>query len=95
MHVQPPQIAAPAIQEPLPALPVNAQRKYILPLAPSAPDGPERLLARSQAAFNAGEQDFKAGHLGKAREEFDQALDELLAIVMSVWEISIATWWTR
>ncbi len=49
------------------------------PLVMQAPYGPERLAADSQAAFDAGEQDFQAGHLGKAREEFDEALDQLLA----------------
>lgn len=37
------------------------------------------MAAESQSAFDAGEQDFKAGHLGKARAEFDDALDHLLA----------------
>ena len=49
------------------------------PLISAAPDGTEWLVSHSQAAFDAGEQDFRAGHLGKAREEFDQALDQLLA----------------
>jgi len=44
-----------------------------------APNSVERVAAESQAAFDAGEQDFRAGHLGKAREEFDEALDGLLA----------------
>jgi membrane-bound lytic murein transglycosylase D len=44
-----------------------------------APDGNKRLEIQSQAAFDAGEQDFRAGYLGKAREEFDAALDQLLA----------------
>lgn len=60
-------------------MPVNAEHKYIVSLAPASPDGKEWLLAQSRAAFDAGEQDFRAGHLGKAREEFDQSLDELLA----------------
>jgi membrane-bound lytic murein transglycosylase D len=38
-----------------------------------------QLAASSRAAFDAGEQDFHAGFLGKAREEFDVALDQLLA----------------
>ena len=49
------------------------------PLVIQVPNGPEQLAAESQAAFDAGEQDFQAGHLGKAREEFDEALDQLLA----------------
>jgi len=60
-------------------LPITAKKKAPVPLSLPAPDGPERVAAQSQAAFDAGEQDFRAGHLGKAREEFDQALDGLLA----------------
>jgi len=44
-----------------------------------APNGIDWLAAQSQAAFDAGEEDFRAGRLGKAREEFDRALDQLLA----------------
>jgi membrane-bound lytic murein transglycosylase D len=79
VQVRPPQIAAPSA-EPVPqALPLNAPPKNLPPVAVQAPDGVGRLVADSQAAFDAGEQDFKAGHLVKAREEFDQALDQLLA----------------
>jgi membrane-bound lytic murein transglycosylase D len=80
VQVRTPQIAvaSPQVQAPPPP-PINAERKVETPPAVPAPDGPEQLAARSQAAFDAGEQDFKAGHLGKAREEFDQALDQLLA----------------
>jgi membrane-bound lytic murein transglycosylase D len=79
MQVKPPQIALPS-QDPIPLpLPLTAQHKSLVPLAIQAPDGAERLAAESQAAFNAGEQDFQAGHLGKAREEFDESLDQLLA----------------
>ena len=50
-----------------------------MPLKLQTPNGAEKLAADSQAAFEAGETDFKAGRLGKAREEFDDALDQLLA----------------
>ena len=43
-----------------------------------APNGAQQFAADAQAAFDAGEQDFRAGHLEKARQEFDAALDELL-----------------
>jgi membrane-bound lytic murein transglycosylase D len=78
-RVVPAQIALPVQSEPLPPLPVNAKLKNSLLLGISSPDGTQRLAAQSQAAFDAGEQDFRAGFLGKAREEFDQALDLLLA----------------
>jgi membrane-bound lytic murein transglycosylase D len=73
------QIALPSQDQAAPPLPINAQHKFLKPLVVQAPDGPEELAAESQTAFDAGEQDFKAGHLGKAREEFDEALDQLLA----------------
>jgi membrane-bound lytic murein transglycosylase D len=79
VQVRPTQIALPA-QEPVqPPLPLAAQEKAPTPLAVKPADGVERLVSESQAAFDAGEQDYKAGHLGKAREEFDEALDQLLA----------------
>ena len=79
VQVRPSQIALQSQNQDLPSLPINAQHKFIVPLAMQSPDGAERLAVQSQAAFNAGEQDFQAGHLGKAREEFDEALDQLLA----------------
>ena len=80
VKVQPVQIAIPSVpQEPLPDLPLNAQHKSILPLSLIVPNGAEWVMTQSLAAFDAGEQDFRAGRLGKAREEFDEALDQLLA----------------
>jgi membrane-bound lytic murein transglycosylase D len=61
------------------SLPLTARRGSIPPLMVFPPNGIEWLVAQSRAAFDAGEQDFRAGRLGKAREEFDQALDQLLA----------------
>jgi membrane-bound lytic murein transglycosylase D len=43
------------------------------------PDGIQWLAAQSQAVFDAGELDFHEGRLDKAREEYDQALDQLVA----------------
>ena len=81
VQVRPPQIATPAAQESLPfvSLPMNARRGSLLPLMVFPPNGVEWLASQSQAAFNAGEQDFRAGRLAKAREEFDEALNQLLA----------------
>jgi membrane-bound lytic murein transglycosylase D len=73
------QVAAPAEAEPLPQLPLDPQRVPSTVLLNVAPDGIEWLARHSRAAFEAGEQDFRNGYLGKAREEFDQALDQLLA----------------
>ena len=74
------QIASPsAQQEPLPELALNAGHRSIPVLSLRKPDAAEWIAAQSKAAFEAGELDFQAGHLGKAREEFDDALDLLLA----------------
>ena len=79
VQVRPAQIALPVQQASQPQLPLNTGRGFIAPLVRTPPDGPQRLAARSRAAFDAGELDFRAGHLGKARDEFDLALDQLLA----------------
>jgi len=79
VQVRPTQIALPAQEAAQPPLPLATQQKAPTPLAVKPADGAERLATESQAAFDAGEQDYKAGHLGKAREEFDEALDQLLA----------------
>jgi membrane-bound lytic murein transglycosylase D len=78
-QVHPIQIAPPVQSEVLSPLPLDARRGPATPLISAAPDGIVWLASYSRAAFDAGEQDFRAGHLGKAREEFDQALDLLLA----------------
>ncbi|HEX4642391.1 MAG TPA: hypothetical protein VH161_02950, partial [Candidatus Acidoferrales bacterium] len=79
VQARPVQIALPPQPQVAPPPPVAAEHKVVAPPAVQAPTSAEALAASSQAAFDAGEQDFKAGHLGKAREEFDQALDQLLA----------------
>ncbi len=79
VQVRPAQIALPSQETVQTPLPLAAPRSGLPQLAVRAPYGPEQLAAESQAAFDAGEQDFKAGHLVKAREEFDDALDQLLA----------------
>ena len=83
VQVHPVEIAPQAVRESLPqiSLPLDARRgsRALTPLLVFPPNGAEWLAAQSQAAFDAGEQDFRAGRLGKAREEFDDALDQLLA----------------
>jgi membrane-bound lytic murein transglycosylase D len=81
VQVHPVEIMPPGLRESLPqvSLPLDARRGSTTPLQVFAPNGIEWLVAQSRAAFDAGEQDFRAGRLGKAREEFDEALDQLLA----------------
>jgi membrane-bound lytic murein transglycosylase D len=81
VQVHPIQIAPQTVQESLPSLtlPLNPRRDRVTPLIIYAPDGIQWLAARTRAVFDAGEQDFRAGRLGKARDEFDQAIDQILA----------------
>jgi membrane-bound lytic murein transglycosylase D len=80
VQVRPSQIALPTQDPVLFSLPLNAQQRVFTPLSIQNPlNGAERLAADSQESFDAGQQDFQAGHLDKAREEFDEALDGLLA----------------
>jgi membrane-bound lytic murein transglycosylase D len=79
VQVHPTQIAPPVQQEPIPQLPLNAGNRPNRPLVVMKPNGPQYLAGESLAAFNAGELDFRAGRLGKAREEFDDSVDMLLS----------------
>jgi len=68
-----------AVTPPLP-LPVPPNQD-IQPLAPipQPKSGLESLIAEVEAAFQAGEQNYKSGHLEKARRDFDRAVDLLLS----------------
>jgi peptidoglycan lytic transglycosylase D len=63
---------------PPPAAPAVTVRQQ--PPAPPKPvvDPIENLIATSQRHFQAGEKEISAGHLDKAREEFDRAVSVLL-----------------
>ncbi len=76
------QIAPPSQPETLPPLPVATRDARVVrtaEVASQAPNGIDLLVTQSEASFDAGEVDFRAGHLGQAREEFDQSLDVLLS----------------
>jgi len=83
VQVRPPQAAqAPVARAALltvGALPVDSPvlHHLILPAWPK-PDGVEALIAQVEGAFQAGEQEYKAGHLESARRDFDHAVDWLL-----------------
>jgi membrane-bound lytic murein transglycosylase D len=81
VQVHPIQLAPPPTLESLPplSLPLDARRGRETPLMVFEPDGIQWLAAQSQAVFDAGEQDFREGRLERAREEYDQALDQLVA----------------
>src|SRR5258708_34314859 len=86
VQAHPVQIAPPPVQESLPqiSLPLNARRRSLTPLMVFPPNGIDWLVAQSGAAFDAGEQAFRPGRLGKAREEVDDAPDRCLAMRLEV-----------
>jgi membrane-bound lytic murein transglycosylase D len=66
-QVQPTATPAPAIQTPAPVVE-----------PPAPPDPIASLIDSSRNHFEAGEREFKVGHLERARAEFDEAVDVLL-----------------
>jgi membrane-bound lytic murein transglycosylase D len=80
VQVRPTQIAPPTKHESLPPwMPLDLRRGRFKALVVYPPDGIPWLAAQSQSLFEAGEQDFKAGHLDQAQDKFNQALDQLRA----------------
>src|SRR5438309_461936 len=71
----PPAKAAPKIG----TLPLAPSRGHIVYLALIPPDAADRLAQKVRALFAAGEQEAKAGHNDAARQDYDRALDMLLA----------------
>jgi len=71
----PPAKAAPKIG----ALPLVPSRRRAAFLALMPPDAADRLAQKVRALFAAGEQEAKAGHNETARQDYDRALDVLLA----------------
>jgi membrane-bound lytic murein transglycosylase D len=78
VKVQPP---ATVSTQPAPPPPQPEPRKETLRPAPATAERPtvEALMRDVEAAFQAGEANYKAGHLEKARREFDRAVDLILA----------------
>lgn len=77
VRVRPPETTL--AQSPVPGqLPTNRRpAKYEL-LAPQPPAAVEVLIQAVETAFRTGEQNYKAGHLEKARRDFDRGVDWLL-----------------
>jgi membrane-bound lytic murein transglycosylase D len=70
-----PKPQVPAAPPPAPVVTVAPQPS---PAPKSLVDPIDALISTSQQHFEAGEQEFKAGHLEKARQEFDRAVEALL-----------------
>src|SRR5712692_8974540 len=78
VQVRPPEKPL-SIQQAIGPLPADPRRAGAAPLGLQPPNGVETLIKRVEAVFQSGEQNYKAGHLGKARRDFDQAVDWLLS----------------
>src|SRR6266849_4768731 len=78
VQVRPPENLL-SIQQAIGPLPADPRRAGVVPLGLQRPNGVETLIKRVEAVFQSGEQNYKAGHLGKARRDFDQAVDWLLS----------------
>src|SRR5713101_500929 len=78
VQVRPPENPL-SIQQAIGPLPADPRRAGGVPLGLQRPNGVETLIKRVEAVFQSGEQNYKAGHLGKARRDFDQAVDWLLS----------------
>ena len=78
VQVRPPENPL-SIQQAIGPLPADPRRARVVPLGLQPPNGVETLIKRVGAVFQSGEQNYKAGHLGKARRDFDQAVDWLLS----------------
>jgi membrane-bound lytic murein transglycosylase D len=61
----------------LPPLPLTAASHRLLLLKPQIP-GETDLIAKVEAKFASGQQNYKAGHLEAARKDFDEAVDLML-----------------
>jgi membrane-bound lytic murein transglycosylase D len=63
----------------LPPLPLwTSPRALAISLLPAIPDGKTWLAAKVEEKFASGEQNYKAGHLDAARNDFNDAVDWLL-----------------
>jgi membrane-bound lytic murein transglycosylase D len=69
------------IPDPLPLTPLPPG---LVSLEPALPSSVDQILSYAQWAFEAGQQDYRAGHLTKARQEFDLAVDTLLGSGLDV-----------
>jgi membrane-bound lytic murein transglycosylase D len=78
IQARPPHIESAPIAS-LAPLPLGDRGALVLTLVPKPRSATEVLIEQVQAAFRAGEQSYKAGHLEKARRDFDRAVDLLLS----------------
>jgi peptidoglycan lytic transglycosylase D len=78
-----PQALAPSIQQPVaspaPAAPPKQQAPAPAPKQqPEKPDPVPGIIAEAEKAYEAGQADYKAGHLDAAKQDFNHAVDILM-----------------
>ena len=78
-----PQALAPSIQQPVaspaPAAPPKQQAPAPAPKQqPEKPDPVPGIIAEAEKAYEAGQTDYKAGHLDAAKQDFNHAVDILM-----------------
>ena len=78
VQTQTPRQPDPQSARTLAPLPFPGNRSALVMIAPRPVFNLDLLLSYAQWEFNAGQQDYRAGHLAKARQEFDLAVDSLL-----------------
>ncbi len=78
-QVRPPEITPAPAPVPVGNLPLDMARLRSAQLMPPPLNGVDVLITRVEETFQSGEQEYKAGHLVKARRQFDQAVDWLLS----------------
>jgi membrane-bound lytic murein transglycosylase D len=78
VQARPPAEIPPSQPQSFPDLPWPIHAANATPLISLPPRGVELLLARVEAAFQTGEEEYKAGHINQARSDFDHAVDLLL-----------------
>lgn len=79
---RPVRASVPQIQMDMPVtmgrVPLYTARTQSASLAPRPRGAADVLMEKVEAAFRSGEQNYKAGHLDKARRDFDRAVDWML-----------------
>lgn len=79
---QPVRASVPQVQIEMPPtlgrLPIHTARVNSPSLTPRPQAAADLLIEKVEAAFRSGEQNYKAGHLEKARHDFDHAVDWIL-----------------
>lgn len=68
-------VAGPLLADPKP---LSAVPPAVYEAALDPPDLTEQVIAEVEAYYKSGEQNYRAGHLEKARRDFDRAVDRLL-----------------